>query len=318
MSRKIHSLFYHHSLMPKRLGSHETTPQLRKSICEQASTGQPLSQVAVEFHMPLRTVQAIVKRGAERGHNENEPRTGRPSKISNRGLRHLNHDIIRDPHQTLQNITSNLNLSLPSPVVSTTVQEVLKTRLDITHRIAAKKPFLSKVHTRKRKEWAREHMALTMTDWKCLIWTDEASVEVGKQSRQCTVWRKPGERYQKGCLVPTFKSGRKSVMIWGCIAYGMRGPLVRIPSDMRKGADYVELVLSGPLWDVYLEQSEEKGIAKVMEDGAPIHRSKVAQTFRSQNSLETFPHPAQSPDMNPIEHVWKKLKVLVNNRPTRS
>lgn len=95
----------------------------------------------------------------------------------------------------------------------------------------------------------------------------------------------------------------------------MRGPLVRIPSGMRKGVDYVDLILDGPLWDVFVEQSEEKGVVKVMEDGAPTHRSKAAQNFRSQNGLETFPHPAQSPDMNPIEHVWKRLKVLVNERP---
>ena len=97
----------------------------------------------------------------------------------------------------------------------------------------------------------------------------------------------------------------------------MRGPLVRIPSGMRKAVDYVHLVLDGPLWDVYIQQSEEKGFVKVVEDGAPTHRSKAAHDFRSQNSLETFPHPPQSPDMNPIEHVWKQLKVLVNKRPIR-
>jgi transposase len=85
---------------------------------------------------------------------------------------------------------------------------------------------------------------------------------------------------------------------------------------MRKGADYVDLVLDRPLWDVYIEQSEEKGIVKVVEDGAPTHQSKVAQSFHSQNSLESFPHPAQSLDMNPIEHVWKQLKILVNKHPT--
>jgi hypothetical protein len=271
MSRKMHSLFYKHPLMPKQLGSHETTPQLRKSICEQAAAGQQLSQIATKFHYPLCTVQAIVKRGAERGHNENEPRMGRPSKINNRGLRHLNLNILRDQHQSLQNIISDLNHSLPSPVYHTTVQRALKTGLNVARHIAAKKPFLSTVHTRRRKEWAKEHMALTMMDWNRIIWTDESSVEVGKQSRQCIVWRKPGERYRKECLVPTFKSGRQSVMVWGCISYGMRGPLVRIPLGMRKGTDYVDLVLGGPLWEVYLEQSEEKGIVKVMEDGAPTH-----------------------------------------------
>jgi hypothetical protein len=315
MSRKIHIIFYHYPLMPKCLGSRETTPQLRKSICEQATQGQPLSQIAVQFHLPLRTVQSIVKRGAERGHNKNKPRTGRPCKIGNRGLQHLKLNILRDRRQSLQNITSDVNPVLPSPVHPTTVQRALKTGLDMCRRIAAKKPFLKPDHIRKRKEWAKEAVKLTREDWVRIIWTDESSVEVGKQSRQCMVWRKPGERYREECLVPTFKSGRQSVMVWGCISYNMRGPLVRIPSGMRKGVDYVDLILNGPLWDVYLEQCEEKGIVKVMEDGAPTHRSKAAESFRSQNSLETFPHPAQSPDMNPIEHVWKQLKVLVNKRP---
>jgi hypothetical protein len=48
---------------------------------------------------------------------------------------------------------------------------------------------------------------------------------------------------------------------------------------MCKAVDYVHLVLDGPLWDVYIQQSKEKGFIKVVEDGAPTHRSKAAHDF---------------------------------------
>src|SRR5436190_24134820 len=100
------------------------------------------------------------------------------------------------------------------------------------------------------------------------------------------------------CLAPTFKSGRQCLMVWGCIAYGRRGPLVRIPKDCRTGADYTKLVLAGPLWDFYTELYEERGVVKVMEDGAPIHRSAPAKMFCSTHHMDTLEHPAQSPDIN--------------------
>ena len=53
---------------------------------------------------------------------------------------------------------------------------------------------------------------------------------------------------------------------------------------------------------------------KVVEDGAPVHRAKVAKSFRDNNLMESFPHPAQSPDMNPIEHVWYLMKRAINKR----
>jgi hypothetical protein len=47
----------------------------------------------------------------------------------------------------------------------TTVQRAQKTGLDVSHHIAAKKPFLSTVHIQKRKEWAKEALLMMREDW---------------------------------------------------------------------------------------------------------------------------------------------------------
>jgi len=40
----------------------------------------------------------------------------------------------------------------------------------------------------------------------------------------------------------------------------------------------------------------------------------AAKDFHAAHCLEVLPHPAQSPDINPIEHVWKQLKTRINRR----
>lgn len=301
--------------MTKQLGSKNTNPHLQSLICNMAHSGIPTSQIALDLKCSQHTVQEILRRGKERGFYEDAPRSGRPSKLSDRAIRHLKINIEANRRQTLANITHDLNLSLPSPVAPSTVRRAMEVHENLSSHMAAKKPFLTHRQKRARMIWAKEHVKWGMVNWERVIWTDEASVEIGLESRACLVWRRPGERYDERCLAPTFKSGRQSLMVWGCITYGRRGPLIRIPKERRKGVDYVDLVLSGPLWDFYLEESEEKGAVLVMEDGAPTHKSHVARDFCSLHSMESISHPAQSPDLNPIEHVWKKLKTLVNQRP---
>jgi len=41
----------------------------------------------------------------------------------------------------------------------------------------------------------------------------------------------------------------------------------------------------------------------LMEDGAPVHHSKVCEEWRQTHLLEKFDWPANSPDLNPIENL---------------
>src|SRR5262249_42732150 len=116
------------------------------------------------------------------------------------------------------------------------------------------------------------------------------------------------------CLAPTYKSGRTTVMVWGCIVHGKLGPLLVLPKGRMNAHVYVRSVLDGPLWDFYCDITEERGSAMVMEDGVPIHRSLAARAWRVINEIEILPWPAQSPDLNPIEHIWMMFKDMISRR----
>jgi hypothetical protein len=121
-----------------------------------------------------------------------------------------------------------------------------------------------------------------MEQWKDVIWTDEASFELGKNTRQVRVWRRPDEAFKEECLVPTFKSARMSVMVWGAIALGKKSELVILDAEKRTAQDFVDQVYEGILKG-FLEQFDG---ALLMEDGAPIHRSKIEKEWRDSHGVE--------------------------------
>jgi transposase len=314
-TKKIHNNSCTASPMPKAPGIKYTTPELRALIYQKAQEGIKTSEIASFTNLTQRTIQKIIKRYEERGDHENAPKSGRPLLLNERSIRHLSLHVEQNRRESLREVTSFVNNFSASHISEDTVRRVLRHELGMHARISAPKPFLKAVHKERRLAWAKAYQGWGKEDWKCVIWTDESSVEIGKSSRMEWVWRRPGERLLEQCLKPTFKSGRQSLMVWGSFAHGRLGPLVRMPKDERKGSDYVRLILSGPLWDFYSSLVEERGIAAVVEDGAPVHTCKAARNWRSTQQMEVFPHPAQSPDLNPIENIWYVLKTAVNRRP---
>lgn len=290
--------------MPRRI-----LKNIETRINELASGGKSLRKIAEIVGVSTATVSRVISRA---GKNTPKPIIGRPRVLDKHDEKYIGRLATTGKCSTSTEIQQELKTYAGISASSSTILRTLK-RSNIISRYKKKCPQLKKSHRRARSGFEKTHRNWENKDWDMVIWSDETKVNLqGSDGRERT-FRKIGEPLRDHNITQTKKFGGGSIMVWGCMLSSGVGYLCRIDGGVN--AEIYEGILDDELMHTIDWYGLDKSNIIFQNDNASSHTASSIKKWFKRNEIKVMTWPAQSPDLNPIEHLWDHMKRELKNRP---